>query len=70
MCDNPDCKCTYCKNDNYDRYIGDHMRQVIHNINRFLKIPLKQDSFEDEEMFYTAVMYNAQEQLSQIKNNI
>ena len=70
MCDNPDCKCSYCKNDNYDRYIGDHMRECLDNINRFLKFPLKQDSFEDEEMFYTAVMYNAQEQLSQIKNNI
>ena len=70
MCDNPDCKCTYCKNDNYDRYIGDHMREVIENINRFLRPPVREESFENEEMFFTAVMYNAQEQLSQIKRYI
>ena len=35
MCDDENCKCTYCQNDNYDRYIGDHFREVIDNINTF-----------------------------------
>ena len=66
-CGDPDCKCTYCTNDNYDRYIGDHMRECLDNINRFLHYPLKPDDFEDEEMYYTVVMYNVQKQLSSVK---
>ena len=63
MCDDENCKCTYCQNDNYDRYIGDHFREVIDSINRFLKFPLNRDDYDDEEIYATAVMYDAQQEL-------
>ena len=71
MCDDENCKCTYCQNDNYDRYISDHFREVVDNINRFLAHPLNRDDFYDEEIFSTQVMYNAQEELrdNNLKNN-
>ena len=67
MCDNIDCKCTYCNNDNYDRYIGDHMREVLDNINRFLIEPILKQGVENEESFYNMIMYKAQEELLQNK---
>ena len=67
MCDDPKCKCNYCKNDNYDRYIGDHMREVLDNINRFLIEPITKEGVENEELFYEMIMYKAQEELLQNK---
>lgn len=67
MCDNPDCKCSYCQNDNYDRYIGDHMREVLESINIFLNPPIKREDAIDEEMFYRMIMYKAQEELNENK---
>ena len=69
MCDNPDCKCNYCQNDNYDRYIGDHMREVLESINMFLKPLVKREDATDEEMFYSMIMYKAQEELNENRIN-
>lgn len=66
MCDNPDCKCSYCKNDNYDRYIGDHMRECLDNINRFLSKPVEKLDDKDEERFYQMIMYQSQMELAQL----
>ena len=67
MCDDPKCKCNYCVNDNYDRYIGDHMREILDNINRFLIEPITKEGVENEELFYEMIMYKAQEELLQNK---
>jgi hypothetical protein len=70
-CGDENCKCSYCNNDNYDRYISDHFREIVDNINRFLVHPLNRNDFHDEEIFSTQVMYNAQEELrdNNLKNN-
>lgn len=66
-CDDINCKCSYCNNDNYDRYIGDHMRECLDNINRFLSKPVEKLNDADEERFYQMIMYQSQMELAQLK---
>ena len=66
-CGDKECKCTYCNNDNYDRYIGDHMRECLDNINRFLSKPVEKLNDADEERFYQMIMYQSQMELAQLK---
>ena len=66
-CGDNECKCTYCNNDNYDRYIGDHMRECLDNINRFLSKPVEKLNDVDEERFYKMIMYQSQMELAQLK---
>lgn len=80
MCDNPECKCTYCKNDNYDRMIGDHMRECLDEINLFISPAIDKNDPElyryggfDEEGYYNAIAITAKEhliKLHQITNKI
>jgi len=57
MCDNSECKCTYCKGDNYDRYISDHLRQMMDTMNGYLidSVNPKDERIDGEEHFYKVV---------------
>ena len=35
-CGRPGCTCEYCNGDNYDRYIGDHLRNILDELNTVL----------------------------------
>ena len=41
------------------------MREVLESINIFLKPPVKREDATDEEMFYSMIMYKAQEELNE-----
>ena len=43
------------------------MREVCESINMFLKPPVKREDATNEEMFYTMIMYKAQEELNENK---
>ena len=58
-CGQVGCVCTYCNNDNYDRYISDHLRQMLDEINSVLPEPVLSDHDQikgDEELFYKVIM--------------
>lgn len=63
MCDNQTCECTYCKGDNYDRYISDMLRENLDNIERFFIKRLNRDDYNNEEAYYTEIMLQAQKEL-------
>ena len=74
MCDNHDCKCTYCKGDNYDRYMKDHLSECLDNINRILENPISSDDPRlnlsgqfNEELFYNAIMLQSQEEIYKLR---
>tara|TARA_R110001592_G_scaffold185491_3_gene429526 strand:+ start:2420 stop:2701 length:282 start_codon:yes stop_codon:yes gene_type:complete len=69
MCDNSECVCVYCKNDNYDRYIGDHFRQCLDSINMNLNEPLtRPKSLQDEEQFYEEIAREAMGEMYGLKH--
>ena len=70
MCDDDKCECRYCKGDNYDRYIGDHLRECLDNINYCLEeeIDLNDPRCKnDEEIFYNAICRTAMGELTDAK---
>ena len=42
-CGRPGCTCEYCNGDNYDRYIGDHLRNILDELNTYLHPPVSID---------------------------
>ena len=69
MCDNPECKCTYCKGDNYDSYISDHLRQIMDSINGHLPEPVnpEDERINGEEHFYKVVRNFVRDSLDELK---
>lgn len=52
------CDCPYCNGDNYDRYISDHLRQMLDEINFTLSEPvdINHDRIKgDEELYYKVI---------------
>lgn len=49
------CDCPYCNGDNYDRYISDHLREMLDGLNFSLPNPINinDDRIKgDEELYY------------------
>ena len=52
------CDCPYCNSDNYDRYISDHLRQMLDEINFTLPEPvdINHDRIKgNEELYYKVI---------------
>ena len=49
------CNCPYCNGDNYDRYISDHLREMLDGLNFTLSEPININDDQikgDEELYY------------------
>ena len=49
------CDCPYCNGDNYDRYISDHLREMLDGLNFTLSEPININDDQikgDEELYY------------------
>ena len=49
------CDCPYCNGDNYDRYISDHLREMLDGLNFILSEPININDDQikgDEELYY------------------
>lgn len=52
------CDCPYCNGDNYDRYMGDHLRDILDEINRHLvcSVHIEDDKIKgNEELYYKVI---------------
>ena len=61
MCENPDC--CYYRTETYSSYMYDMLRQNLDNIERFFVKRLNKDDYPSEELYYNAIMYQAQTEL-------
>ena len=53
------CTCEYCNGDNYDRYISDHLRNILDELNTYLHSPVSIDDDKikgNEEIYYSVIM--------------
>ena len=58
-CGRHGCTCEYCNGDNYDRYIGDHLRNILDELNTYLHSPVSIDDDKikgNEEIYYSVIM--------------
>lgn len=58
-CGESGCECLYCNGDNYDRYMSDHLSQMLNEINSVLPVPVRMDHDQikgDEELYYKVIM--------------
>ena len=54
-CGRVGCDCPYCNGDNYDRYISDHLREMLDGLNITLSEPININDDQikgDEELYY------------------
>ena len=66
-CGEAGCTCTYCNGDNFDRYMLDHVCQMLNEINRVLPEPISPDHDlikGDEELFYKVIKRSVVDALS------
>ena len=52
------CDCHYCNGDNYDRYISDHLREMLDGLNFTLSEPININDDQikgDEELYYNII---------------
>ena len=52
------CNCPYCNGDNYDRYISDHLREMLDGLNFTLSEPININDDQikgDEELYYNII---------------
>ena len=52
------CDCPYCNGDNYDRYISDHLREMLDGLNFTLSEPININDDQikgDEELYYNII---------------
>jgi len=49
--------------DTYENYMYDMLRENLDNIERFFVERLNRDDYQNEEIYYNAVMYQAQKEL-------
>lgn len=66
------CDCPYCNGDNYDRYISDHLREMLNSLNFSLPNPINinDDRIKgDEELYYHIIQDMVLESLTGNNNH-
>lgn len=66
------CDCPYCNGDNYDRYISDHLREMLNSLNFSLPNPINinDDKIKgDEELYYHIIQSKVLESLTGHNNS-
>tara|TARA_B100001248_G_C27033888_1_gene297672 strand:- start:37 stop:294 length:258 start_codon:yes stop_codon:yes gene_type:complete len=70
-CGRTGCDCPYCNGDNYDRYISDHLREMLDGLNFSLPNPINinDDKIKgDEELYYHIIQSKVLESLNMPNN--